>query len=187
LNPTIGAISGLLHGVDEVRLWHDQLLYKPSGGEQTGNVGWHQDFGYWRASRDPNLTTATIAVTDQTPENGVISAVPGSHKRGPLNASDFFNQNLDEMQSKIEAETGAKMTTVPMSMKAGQVGFHHCLTIHGSCANRSGAARRSIAVHQMCGVSYRSLKGKHMNTEIVELKEGDPFVSDYFPLLWKKK
>jgi hypothetical protein len=187
LNPTIGAISALLHGVDEVRLWHDQLLYKPSGGEQTGNVGWHQDFGYWRASREPNLTTATIALTEQTPENGVISAVPGSHTRGVLNASDFFNQNLDEMQKKIESETGTKMNTVPMSMKAGQVGFHHCLTVHGSCANRSGAARRSIAVHQMCGVSYRSMKGKHMNTEIVELNEGDPFVGEYFPLLWKKK
>ena len=73
-----------------------------SRGEQTGNVGWHQDYGYWRASLEPNLTTATIALTDQTPENGVISAVPGSHQRGVLNASDFFNQNLDETQQKID-------------------------------------------------------------------------------------
>ncbi|HYF49578.1 MAG TPA: phytanoyl-CoA dioxygenase family protein [Planctomycetota bacterium] len=186
LSPTIGAIAARLHGVDVVRLWHDQLLYKPSGGEKTGNVGWHQDYDYWRASKEPNLTTATIAVSDQTMENGVISVVPGSHKRGVLNASDFFNQNLDEMQSKIEAETGTKMKPVPMSMKAGQIGFHHCLAVHGSAANTSGAARRSIAVHLMCGTIHRNINGKHMNTELVELKDGDPFVGDYFPVLYQR-
>ena len=184
LNATIGAISAKLHGVDSVRIWHDQLLFKPNGGEQTGNVGWHQDFGYWRACKEPNLTTATIALVDLTRDNGCLEVVPGSNKRGLLAASDFFNQDMDGLKQRIEAESGRKMDTVAMPMKAGQVGFHHCLTIHGSGANRTDAPRRTIAVHQMCGVIHRNINGKHMNTEIVELADGAPFVNAAFPVVF---
>ncbi len=184
LNATVGAISAKLHGVDTVRLWHDQLLYKPNGGEQTGNVGWHQDYGYWRACKEPNLTTATLALVNLTTDNGCLEVVPGSHKRGLLAASDFFNQDMDGLKQRIEAESGQAMLPVAMPMKAGQVGFHHCLTIHGSGANRSNAPRRTIAVHQMCGVIHRSINGKHMNTEIVELADGAPFVNPAFPVMY---
>src|SRR5262245_42023748 len=47
LDETIGAMAARLAGTDEIRLWHDQLLYKPGGGNATGNVGWHQDYFYW--------------------------------------------------------------------------------------------------------------------------------------------
>jgi hypothetical protein len=186
LNPTIGAIAAKLHSEKEVRLWHDQLLFKPNGGEQTGNVGWHQDYGYWRACREPNLTTATIALVDLNAGNGTVESVPGSHKRGLLNASNFFDQDLEKLKSQIEAESKIAMKPVPMELKAGQLSFHHCLTIHGSRANNSNGPRRSIAVHLMPGVIHRSLAGKHMNTEIVELKEGDPFVGDAFPVLYSE-
>jgi len=78
------------------------------------------------------------------------------------------------------------MNTVPMVMKAGQLSFHHCLTIHGSGANRSEAPRRTIAVHLMPGVIHRSMNGKHMNTEIVKLNDGDPFIGDAFPILYQQ-
>ncbi|MCW8132085.1 MAG: phytanoyl-CoA dioxygenase family protein [Planctomycetota bacterium] len=185
LDATIGAMAAKLHGVDVVRLWHDQLLYKPSGGGQTGNVGWHQDYGYWRACKEPNLTTVTLAVNANTPENGVIESMPGSHKRGLLHASDFFNQDLDGMQKKIEAESGQELRTVPMTLQAGQVSFHHCLTIHGSRANMTETPRRSIAIHLMCGTVHRNINGKHMNTELVDLKDGDPFVGEHFPVLYE--
>ena len=187
LNATVGAIAARLHAVDTVRLWHDQLLFKPNGGEKTGNVGWHQDFGYWRACQKPDLTTATLALVDLTNDNGCLEVVPGSHARGLLNASDFFNQDMDGLKERIEAESGRKMETVPMLMKAGQVGFHHCLTIHGSGANRTDAPRRTIAVHLMCGTVTRNINGKHMNTEIVELKDGEPFIGEKFPVLYEQK
>jgi len=104
LNATTGAIAARLHGVNVVRLWHDQLLFKPNGGEKTGNVGWHQYYGYWRACKEPNLTTATISLVDQTTENGAIEVVPGSHKRGLMSASDFFNQDLDGLKTRLEVE-----------------------------------------------------------------------------------
>ena len=184
LNATLGAMAAKLHAVNTVRLWHDQLLFKPNGGEGTGNVGWHQDFGYWRACKEPELVTATIALVDLSTDNGCLEVVPGSHKRGLLSASDFFNQDLDGMKKKIEAESGRRMETVPMPMKAGQVGFHHCLTIHGSGPNRTDAPRRTIAVHLMPGTIHRNINGKHMNTELVDLKDGEPFVGEHFPVLY---
>src|SRR6185503_9690306 len=127
-----------------------------------------------------------LAVNDNTMENGVIEVMPGSHKRGLLNASDFFNQDLDGMQKAIEAESGQKLRTIPMTLQAGQVGFHHCLAIHGSRANRSNEARRSIAIHLMCGVIHRNINGRHMNTELMDLKDGDPFVGEPFPVLYEE-
>jgi hypothetical protein len=186
LDATVGAIAAKLHGVDVVRLWHDQLLFKPNGGEQTGNVGWHQDYGYWRAAKEPNLTTATLALVDTHAQNGTIEVVPGSHRRGLLNASDFFNQDLEGMKSKIESELGTRMEPVPMIVPAGCVGFHHCLTIHGSGPNRSQSPRRSIAIHLMCGTIHRNINGKHMNTELVKLDDGEPFIGDAFPVLFQK-
>src|ERR1043166_9010543 len=39
LDATVGAMAARLLGVSSIRLWHDQLLYKPGGGKPTGNVG----------------------------------------------------------------------------------------------------------------------------------------------------
>ena len=186
LSATIGAIAVRLHGVKTVSLWHDQLLFKPNGGEQTGNVGWHQDFGYWRACKEPELVTATVALVDLSKDNGCLEVVPGSHKRGLLTASDFFNQDLEAMKKAIEAESGSRMETVAMPMKAGQIGFHHCLTIHGSGPNSSAAPRRTIAVHLMAGTIHRNINGKHMNTELAALKDGEPFVGEHFPVLYRE-
>src|SRR5690606_4517248 len=46
----LGAMAADLLGEDSIRLWHDQVIYKPgTDGKKTqlGNVGWHQDYGYW--------------------------------------------------------------------------------------------------------------------------------------------
>ena len=62
-NPVLGAIAARLAGADEIRLWHDQLLYKPSDSERpaTGpkaNVGWHTDRGYWKSTTSDGMLTA---------------------------------------------------------------------------------------------------------------------------------
>jgi ectoine hydroxylase-related dioxygenase (phytanoyl-CoA dioxygenase family) len=40
---------------------------------------------------------------------------------------------------------------VPLRMKAGQISFHHPLTLHGSGPNQTAKPRRSIAIHMMSG------------------------------------
>ncbi len=50
-SPILGEIGARLMKVDSVRLWHDQVLYKPGigpdGTSEAGNIGWHQDYAFW--------------------------------------------------------------------------------------------------------------------------------------------
>ena len=67
-------------GVDGVRLYHDQALYKEPGG---GFTPWHQDQTYW-----PLDTTHTITMwmplLDIPPNVGSMRFASGSHAFGNL-------------------------------------------------------------------------------------------------------
>jgi len=191
-NPTIGAMGARLMRTPEVRLWHDQLLYKPGQGkaamDRAGNVGWHQDSHYWQCTVF-DLITAWVALVDVDLENGCMSVVPGSHRWGLLPESDFFNTDLEEMKKKIEAVSGKSFETVPCSLKAGQVSFHHCLTVHGSGPNGTDQPRRSLVIHMQPAHAYYipgTSGDAHMNCLLLKQmggKSGDLFKGDYWPVL----
>lgn len=193
-NETVGAIAARLGETEAVRLWHDQLLYKPgnpnSGKGAGGNVGWHQDHYYWKCTTQ-DLFTAWVALDDVTVENGCMQMVPGSHKWGVLDGN-FFEQDLDKLKADIERESGQKFETVPIEMKAGQVSFHHCLTIHGSGPNVTTRPRRSLVLHLMPnGAHYvaGSPCDNHMNAILMQRlggKDGDRFEGDLWPLLYSE-
>src|SRR5258708_22833555 len=65
-SPVLGAIGARLMRTATVRLWHDQAIYKPGTGTHEvttqGNIGWHQDYGYWRAPTTTNMCTARGAL-----------------------------------------------------------------------------------------------------------------------------
>ncbi|HHZ89288.1 TPA: hypothetical protein EYN98_26475 [Candidatus Poribacteria bacterium] len=53
-------------GTNEVRIWHDQMLWKPGLGvteEQalSNNIGWHQDYAHWQCANTINFCTAWVA------------------------------------------------------------------------------------------------------------------------------
>jgi hypothetical protein len=57
-SPVIGAIAAKLAGANQIRLWHDQLLYKPAGLDSAaGNVGWHTDRQYWQTCTSEAMLT----------------------------------------------------------------------------------------------------------------------------------
>jgi ectoine hydroxylase-related dioxygenase (phytanoyl-CoA dioxygenase family) len=192
---TIGAIAAKLAQTREIRLWHDQLLYKPGqrGTLQPGamgNVGWHQDRNYWQCTTD-TLLTAWVAFDDVTTENGCMLAVPGSHKWGLLEG-DFFNQDLESTKRRYEEATGREFRTVPLAMKAGHVSFHHCLTIHGSGPNVTDRPRRSLVLHlQDADACYMadSPNDNHMNALLIREqggRNGDLFKGDLWPTLYEE-
>jgi ectoine hydroxylase-related dioxygenase (phytanoyl-CoA dioxygenase family) len=80
LDVRIGRIATRLAGVKGIRLWHDQLLYKPPKSGVAGNIGWHQDQGYWQCLDSHAALTAWVAFEDVDEENGCMEFVPGSHK-----------------------------------------------------------------------------------------------------------
>jgi len=79
LQPIIGAIAARLSGSSSIRLWHDQLLFKPPDSPGTlTNVGWHTDRGYWQCCSSDNMLTAWIPFHDCDASMGTVTMVPGS-------------------------------------------------------------------------------------------------------------
>ncbi|HEX8236554.1 MAG TPA: phytanoyl-CoA dioxygenase family protein [Abditibacteriaceae bacterium] len=193
----LGGIAARLTGSPEVRLWHDQLLYKPTDSpDKKANVGWHTDRGYWKTCSSHNMVTAWIPFHDCTEEMGTITMIDGSlHWPDNTNKLDFFSNDLDGLEKEF-VTGGRRVLKVPVNLQKGQVSFHHSLTIHGSGPNRSNAPRRSIAVHLQDKDNhwqeFRMKQGRlatHANDNLVRQFDGHPdyFDPDFCPVLWRQQ
>ncbi|MCD9021070.1 phytanoyl-CoA dioxygenase family protein [Cohnella silvisoli] len=189
-HPLLGQIAAQLMGTNEVRLWYDQVIYKPGIGEQqsvkSGNVGWHQDYAYWQCTDKTNLVTAWVALQDTDLSNGCMLAVPGSHKWGLVPTSDsFFNPDLESLKEQF-AQEGREWNEAPMILKAGQASFHHAYTFHASGPNHSDLPRLSVVAHLMPGDTVYQNRGHNVdNIRLLGPRpaEGQPYNNEYFPKL----
>jgi ectoine hydroxylase-related dioxygenase (phytanoyl-CoA dioxygenase family) len=185
-SPLIGAIAARLADSPSIRLWHDQLLYKPADSPNKKiAVGWHTDRQYWKACSSAAMLTAWIPFHDCDETMGTISFIDRSH-RWPDNTDglDFFSRDLEGLEQRFNTG-GEPVTRVPANLRKGQVSFHNCLTIHGSGPNRGGAPRRSIAVHLQneanCYQAYRRPDGQlatHSNVILCRKVDGVPDFAD---------
>ncbi len=191
-SPLIGAIAARLMKTDVVRLWHDQVIYKPGvgpdGTTDAGNVGWHQDFGYWKACSTTNMCTAWVALQDTDLRNGGMRTIVGSHRWGLIEGSDMFHtKDLETLAKTYAAQGKGEWIDEPCILKAGEVSFHHALTFHGSGPNNTHEPRLSVVAHMMPGdCVYRSGQQWHPNLVFLgpNAREGQPFVGDYWPQMW---
>lgn len=191
LSPLLGAIAGRLMRVRSTKLWHDQAIYKPGQGPEgrspVGNVGWHQDYGYWQASNTTNMCTAWVALQDTDLSNGGMRTIVGSHRWGLIPSSDtFWEQDLEALREKYEPL--GEWLDEPCVLRAGQVSFHHSLTLHGSGPNLSLAPRLSVVAHMMPGdTCFSGATQWHPNVVFLgpHPKAGQPFSGPYFPEMWR--
>ena len=146
-DPRLGAIAGALLGASSVRLWQDQLLYKPPGGPSETTIGWHQDWASWdTVASHGAFVTAWVAFDDVDDDNGAMQVIPGSHEWGLVpGGSDFFGTDREAQLTRLGE--GRAVQSRSIVLDAGQVSFHHPLTFHGSGPNTSDRMRRSLAVH----------------------------------------
>lgn len=182
-HPTIAEEIAQLSGGEAVRLWHDQIQYKPAA--VGGPNHWHQDAPYW-----PPLTpkdeqvTAWVALDDVDEDNGCMRMVPGSHLWGVHIRWLEALENFDAMPSQFGGEP-IEVRSCPV--RRGQVHYHHSLTWHGSGPNRSGRPRRAIALHYMTGrTRYASGEKPHPITELIESPVGAPVSGEFFPQVWPR-
>lgn len=186
----IGATAAELSGAEGIRLWHDQLLYKPvDRAELRANVGWHTDRQYWRCCTSTEMLTAWVAFHDVTPETGSVGFFDRSH-RWDITGMDFFSQDLAGLEDSARNQ-GFTAEIVLTTMKRGQVSFHHCRTVHGSGPNRGTEPRRSLAIHLQPADNEAFVEpdgtiARHHNNELARKINGKPDFSDeqIFPLLW---
>ena len=179
-NPIIAEDIAQLSGAEEVRLWHDQIQYKPAS--KGGVNHWHQDSPYWPTLEPKDQqVTAWIALDDVDEENGCMRMVPGSHLWGNhvkwLEALPSF----DEVPDLFE---GRPVKVVSCPVKKGEVHFHHALTWHGSGPNLSGRPRRAIALHYMTEKTNFHEAGDHPMKPFISMGDGQMVEGDHFPLVW---
>ena len=192
LSPVLGAIGARFMKVDTVRLWHDQAIWKPGTAGQditnAGNIGWHQDYGFWQSASTDNMCSAWVALQDTDLTNGGMRTIVGSHKWGLIEGSNTFgSKDLEQLAAQFAAQGRGAWLDEPCLLKAGQVSFHHSLTFHGSGPNRSDQPRLAVVSHMMPGdTTYRAGQNPHPNLTFLgpNAYDGQPFAGDYFPILW---
>ncbi|HEU4655547.1 MAG TPA: phytanoyl-CoA dioxygenase family protein [Steroidobacteraceae bacterium] len=158
--PLIGAMAARLARTTAVRLFHDQLLFKPPGSSVDGGaIGWHTDKSYWQTCSSEKMLTAWIPLHDCTAEMGSLAVFDGSHRWAHSDdLSNFAMRQQGPADAQVRQRYGSQEPTV-LELRRGQVSFHHCRTVHGSKANLSALPRIACAVHfQDDENSYRRAK-----------------------------
>ena len=125
-HPQITKGLAQLTDATELRIWHDQIQYKPA---EIGGVNmWHQDAPLWPIIAPMTEVTAWVALDDVDEANGCMSMIPGSHLWG--NHIDFLNtlENYQAMPDKFE---GHALDIIRCPVKKGG----------GSLSSRPGLAR----------------------------------------------
>ncbi len=178
-HPHLLEMAVQLSGAQQLRIWHDQIIYKPK--EAGGVLHWHQDSPLWDLLQPKDeQVTAWVALDDAEADNGCMYMVPGSHRWG-----DRIPE-LTELRKQAFPDTfeGHDLYTVMCPVKKGQVHFHHPLTWHGSGTNYSSRPRRAVAIHFMTEKVIYDERGTHPMKPFVHVAPGAMLEGDAFPKVW---
>ncbi|MDT7809652.1 MAG: hypothetical protein QOJ70_3465 [Acidobacteriota bacterium] len=118
-------------------------------------ICWHQDAYYWGLNL-PRLTSAWIALSDSTVENGCMRAVPGTHLRGvaPHHQTSTTGDNRITLEVSVEVDEARAVDVV---LRETEMSLHHPYLVHGSNANRSTGKRLGFAVRYVAPEVRQSL------------------------------
>jgi len=126
-----------------IMVWGSQWFPKMPGDH--AYVSWHQDGTYW-GLHPPQVTTAWIALSESTLENGCMRVVPGTQKTPKLPQRETYApDNILSRGQEIAVEVD-EAQAVDLVLRPGQMSLHHIGIIHGSGPNVSSRARIGLAV-----------------------------------------
>lgn len=179
-------IAADLMGVDGVRLYHDQALFKEAGG---GPTPWHQDQYYWPLDTDKTITL-WMPLVDASPEMGTLRFASGSHTAGYLGEFEISDQS-DRVFEQIVAERGYRVSE-PQPMRAGDASFHSGWTLHAAPGNASTTMRSVMTIIYFAD-GTRVTKPDHKNREddlrawFPGVAPGELAASELNPLLYSRR
>jgi len=163
---------------------------------------WHQDYGTWK--NDDLMPTeramnVAIFLDDVTEFNGPLIFIPGSHKRGVIDAKHdtsttsyplwtIDNQLISELVDRAGGYNGGMVS--PKGPAGSMILFHSCL-VHCSGSNLSPFNRVSVYL-SLCAVSNHIQRFKrkeyiaHRQFDPIEYLPDDCLTKDYpVNLPWK--
>jgi len=181
-----GKIAGDLMGVDGVRIYHDQALFKESGG---GYTPMHQDHYYWPLGTDQTITM-WMPLVDLPAEVGGMRFASGSQNAGYLGELPISDRSEEVLKQLIEernfrlVETGA--------INAGDATFHSGWTLHGAQPNTSPMMREVMTIIYFgdgAHVTAPESEGQRsdLHTWFQGLGPGDVAAGELNPLVYSKR
>lgn len=182
LDQRLGEVAAALAGVDGIRIWHDQALFKPPFGNPTG---WHLDNPYWSFS-SPDAISLWIALDDATLANGCMWYLPGTHKLARYENAGI-GQNISDL-FRCYPEWRA-IEPVGCPCRAGAAVFHNGLTAHGAGANMTNRPRRAMTCAYMPdGSTFNGQRNILPEPYFKNLTVGDVLNDDTVnPLVWSRR
>lgn len=133
-------VAAKLMGVDRVRLYHDQALFKEPGG---GHTPWHQDQYYWPLDTN-NTVTMWMPLVDINSDMGIMKFASGTHTLGSVTSKEisddsekFFDDYVRNNNYNVQGAT---------AMKAGDATFHAGWTLHNAPGNNSQKMREVMTI-----------------------------------------
>jgi ectoine hydroxylase-related dioxygenase (phytanoyl-CoA dioxygenase family) len=180
-HPAVTIPASQLLDSPRVRLWHDQVFYKPP--RHPGVVAWHQDYSYWTRSTPPRHLTCWIGLDDSTIESGCVHFIPGSHRWNLLPKLSLLT-DMDAVKEILTPEQKEAFVPEPMVLKAGECSFHDCMTIHGSYGNRADHPRRAIVLNFMHPETRSADGTKPLLEHTPIVPEGEIIEGVHYPIVY---
>ena len=178
-----GRIAADLMGVDAVRLYHDQALFKEPGG---GLTPWHQDQGYWPLDTDKTITM-WMPLVDVGAEPGTMTFASESHALGYLGDLPISDRSEAEFNAFI-GRRGFPLHTYG-AMKAGDATWHAGWTLHGAPGNPAPLMREVMTIIFFAdGTRVAEPQNPQQASDLrgclPGLKPGDPAASPLNPVVY---
>ncbi|WP_152392851.1 phytanoyl-CoA dioxygenase family protein [Paenibacillus guangzhouensis] len=136
-------IAADLMGVEAVRIYHDQALFKEPGG---GHTPWHQDQIYWPLDTDKTITMwmPLVPISEQV---GSMTFASGSHKVGYINKMVISDESHRTLSQYIDGKGFEKITYGAMA--SGDATFHAGWTLHSAPGNPTNSMREVMTIIYM--------------------------------------
>jgi ectoine hydroxylase-related dioxygenase (phytanoyl-CoA dioxygenase family) len=185
LSKRFAGIAADLMGVDGVRLYHDQALYKEGGG---GHTPWHQDQHYWPLATDSTITM-WMPLIDVSAEMGTMSFASGSHKEGYLGDLEISDESEAWFEQFVKERGYASAQSG--DMKAGDATFHSGWTLHGAPGNTTDTLREVMTIiYYKDGVLVGPVDNKNRQADLdrwlPEMKTGELAASRLNPVVYSR-
>lgn len=137
----MGAIVAQLLGSGDVWLTrnHHNCVMTKSPRYSTATA-WHKDLRYWSFAV-PRLVNAWLALGDETPANGCMRVLPGTHRMrfdaSQMDADQFLREDRDDTAALID-------TAVLAELAPGDVLFFDAGLLHAAGANTTDERKLSM-------------------------------------------
>ncbi len=179
-HPRVGQAAAELLGIDAIRLWHDQALYKEAGGRATDA---HQDHGYWPI-RELDTVTAWIPLRGSTLANGAMGYLPGSHAVGIRKFVNIFQ--AEDPAALLDSPEIAGIEPVFVEVPRGSVAFHHGLTVHMAGPNTTAEDRAVHTIIYLADGCTRRNAMWHPSVDRDGIEVGAPIAGACTPIVWPR-